>query len=155
MNKELCQWTVLSDYAKSTGSPDLLVESAWKSRDWSKLRGLSVSPSVIADLENGDPSIKITEIFLAIADGKLNDVEHLHAQTAQLCLHQWQLLPGISNACGAQKGLLQTFHRLVELRESGQIMLEIRKHAKNRTFPDLKNLLRSVKLAFCSRYFVY
>jgi len=141
INKELCQWTVLTDYAKSSGSPNLLVESAWKSRDWTALRNLSMSPSIIADLENGNPLIKITEIFLAIADGKLNDVEHLHAQTAQLCLHQWQLLPSITNACGAQKSLLQTFHRLVELRESGQIMLEISKHAKNRTFPDLKNLL--------------
>ena len=154
LNRELCQWSVLSNYAKNTGSPRMMVESSWKSRDWSNLRKLVTSPSVIADLECGDPLIKITEIILAISDGKLNDVEHLHAQTAQLCLHQWQLLPRISTACLSHNSLLQTFHRLVELRESGQVMIEIRKHSNsqsnvevqehrnNRTLPDFKNLLR-------------
>ena len=142
MNKELCEWHVLSDFADATGSPNLITELAWKSRDWNKLRKLCEAPSVVADLESGNPLVKMNEICLAIANGKLSEVEHLHAQTAQLCLYKWQLLPAVATTCQAHNSLLQTFHRLVELRESGQIMLETSKHAENRTLPDLKNLLR-------------
>ena len=142
LNRELCQWEVISEYADEAGYPKLKMESAWKMREWANVRSLYTSPSLVASLEEGDPDVKINEVFLAIVDGKQNEVENLHAQTAQLCLYKWQLLPSVSTGSNAHSSLFQRFHRLVELRESGQIMVETSAHSNGRTFPDLKNLLR-------------
>jgi transformation/transcription domain-associated protein len=51
------------------------------------------------------------------------------------------LLPPLATRGEAHVGLLSLFHRLVELRESGQIMMEVSSHTRARTFPDLKNIL--------------
>ena len=126
LHKEMCQWEVLEDFADDSECSKLSMECAWKMRDWEKLRKLCASPSVMALLESGDIEVKMSEIFLAIADGKLHEVENLHAQTAQLCLYKWQLLPPIYAGCNAHNELLHNFHRLVDIRESGQIMVETR-----------------------------
>eukprot|EP00588_Corethron_pennatum_P036377 CAMPEP_0194347888 /NCGR_PEP_ID=MMETSP0171-20130528/106235_1 /TAXON_ID=218684 /ORGANISM="Corethron pennatum, Strain L29A3" /LENGTH=1477 /DNA_ID=CAMNT_0039115183 /DNA_START=5071 /DNA_END=9504 /DNA_ORIENTATION=- len=142
VNRESCQWETVNEYAKSNKSTLLMMECAWRSKDWDTVRSLFSSPSFVAELESGDPRQKMTEIFLAIAgDGKFNDVEKLCAQAVQLCLHKWQLLPILSSKCMAHVSLLQSFQRLVELRESGHIMVEMNTHSNNRTYPDLKNIL--------------
>ncbi len=143
LQQELCQWPILKDYATQTSNYKLQLDCAWKSRDWEKVRSICRIPSITAALEIGSYEIKMNEIFLSIADGKLNDVENLHAQTAQLCLYKWQLLPSICIGTNTHVYLLQSFHRLVELRESGQIMVETSSHSSGRTLPDLKNLLSS------------
>jgi transformation/transcription domain-associated protein len=126
LHKEMSQWAVLEDFAHSSDCSRLKMECAWKARDWKKLRAICATPSVVASLEAGDIDVKMSEIFLAIADGKLNEVENLHAQTAQLCLYKWQLLPPVHSGCCAHIELLHSFHRLVDIRESGQIMVETR-----------------------------
>jgi transformation/transcription domain-associated protein len=126
LHRELCQWSVLSDYAKETGSLRLLMECAWKNKEWENLRSILSYPSIISLLETGDFEVKMSEIFLSIADGKLNEVENLHAQTAQICLYKWRLLPTIFSGCNAHSKLLHNFHRLVDIKESGQIMMETR-----------------------------
>jgi transformation/transcription domain-associated protein len=142
LQREMCQLSIVSEYASSSGDPHLLLESAWKSQDWDKVRALCSSSTLLPAIEDGDPSVKMGEILLAINEGKLNEVESLHVQTAQLCLYKWQLLPVVSTGSFAHASLLHMFHRLVELRESGQIMVETSNHSKRRTLPDLKNLLR-------------
>jgi len=145
LHRELCQWAVLTDFAEDSGCSKLMMDCAWKNRDWEKVRSLCSSPSIVAALENGDFEVKMSEIFLAIADGKLTEVENLHAQTAQLCLYKWRLLPSVFSGCNAHTSLLHHFHRLIDLKESGQIMVEASKHpiphANEKTCPDLKNLL--------------
>jgi transformation/transcription domain-associated protein len=141
LHRELCQWSVLSDYAKETGSLRLLMECAWKNKEWENLRSILSYPSIISLLETGDFEVKMSEIFLSIADGKLNEVENLHAQTAQICLYKWRLLPTIFSGCNAHSKLLHNFHRLVDIKESGQIMMETSAHVVAKTYPDLKNLL--------------
>lgn len=141
LQKELCQFEVVSEFANSSESASLQLECAWKSQDWSKVRSLCSSPSLLSAVEGGDPVIKLSETLLAVADGKLSDVENLHAQTAQLCLYKWQLLPRLSSGSLSHASLLHFFHRLVEIRESGQIMVETNNHSNGRTLPDLKNLL--------------
>jgi len=143
--RELCQQGVVSEFATLSGNQRLLLESAWKSPspDWDKVRELVASPPLVAAVEKGDPEVKICEILLAVADGKLSDVENSHAQAAQLCLYRWQQLPKISRGSQSHAALLHSFHRLVEIRESGQIMVETSNHSKTgRTLPDLKNLLK-------------
>jgi hypothetical protein len=142
LQREQCQIAVVSDYASSTKNPHLMLESAWKQRDWDVVRGLCGSPSLVAAVESGEASVKICETLLAVANGKLSDVENLHAQTAQLCLYKWQLLPSFSHASPVHSSLLHFFHRLVEIRESGQIMVETSNHSIGKTLPDLKNLLK-------------
>ena len=126
LHKELSQITVIQDFADDSDYAKLSMECAWKARDWQKLRSICSSPKIIASLESGDIEVKMSEIFLAIADCKLHEVENLHAQTAQLCLYNWQLLPPIYSGCCAHNELLHNFHRLVDIRESGQIMVETR-----------------------------
>jgi len=141
LNKESCQWEILSHYTKSSNVPLLTVERAWKSRDWPLLRQACSMPSIVALIEEGDPVQYMNEIFLTIADGNLENVENLHAQTSQLCLYQWQLRPKICTAGSHHVSLFQMMHRLVETRESGQVMVEAATHSKIRTLPNLKNLL--------------
>lgn len=141
LNKDLCHWDVLADYANSTNSTTLLLESAWKSRDWEALRKLCFAPSDATSLKADDPTQKIYEIYLNIADGKFSAVENLYQQTGQLYLLNWQLLPTTMSSCESKKVLLQCFQRLVELQESSQILIEAASHSKNQTLPDLKNIL--------------
>jgi transformation/transcription domain-associated protein len=126
LQRETCQWAVLSDLAEDSCFSKLKMECAWKNRDWEKLRNLCASPAAVSGLELGDIDVKMNEIFLAIYDGKLNEIENLHAQTAQLCLYKWQLLPSLHAGCNAHVTLLRNFNRLVDIRESGQIMVEAR-----------------------------
>ncbi len=126
LQRETCQWAVLSDLAEDSGFVKLMMECAWKNRDWEKLRTLCTSPAAVSALELGDIDVKMNEIFLSIYDGKLNEIENLHAQTAQLCLYKWQLLPPVSAGCNTHISLLRNFNRLVDIRESGQIMVEAR-----------------------------
>lgn len=142
LQREQCQTSVVSEYGNAAQNPHLMLESAWKQREWDQVRSLCSSPSLVAAVESGEASVKICETLLAVANGKLSDVENLHAQTAQLCLYKWQLLPALSNASCAHSSLLHFFHRLVEIRESGQIMVETSNHSTGKTLPDLKNLLK-------------
>ena len=143
LQKELCQSDVVSEYASASESPLLRLECAWKSQDWAAVRALCSSTELFAAVENGDPIVKMSETLLAVADGKLSEVENLHAQTAQLCLYRWQLLPHMSSGSMSHASLLHFFHRLVEIRESGQIMVETSNHSSGKTVPDLKNLLNA------------
>ena len=126
LQRETCQWAVLSNLAEENGFTKLMMESAWKKGDWERLRSLCNSPGAVAALELGDIDVKMNEIFLSIYDGKLNEIENLHAQTAQLCLYKWQLLPPVFAGCNSHVFLLRNFNRLVDIRESGQVMVEAR-----------------------------
>jgi hypothetical protein len=126
IHKETCQLTVLSKFSELSSFSKLSMECSWKNRDWEKLRLLCSSPAATSALELGDIDVKMNEIFLAIHDEKLHDIENLHAQTAQLCLYKWQLLPNVSSGCNAHLMLLRYFNRLVDIRESGQVMVEAR-----------------------------
>lgn len=148
INREQCQLGAVSEYANMSGNGLLMLECAWKQQDWDKVRKLCSTSSLVAALESGEPAVKMSETLLAVADGKLSDVENLHAQTAQLCLYKWQQLPDLTSASNAHSELLHFFHRLVEIRESGQIMVETSNHSNGKTLPDLKNLLKYVFLLY-------
>lgn len=143
INRKQCQLEVVSEYANGSGNSLLMLESAWKQQDWDRVRSLCSTSSLAAAVEVGEPAVKMCETLLAVADGKLGDVENLHAQTAQLCLYKWQQLPDLTSASKAHSELLHFFHRLVEIRESGQIMVETSNHSNGKTLPDLKNLLNA------------
>jgi hypothetical protein len=138
---QLCQWNVLGDFSSSLQYPDLLMESSWKSQDWDMVRQCMATPTVAAAKESGSPDFKLYDIYLTIVDGKLQDVEKLCTRCVQLALHRWQLLPRIHSGGCEHAHLLHLFHQLVELRESGQIMVEVNHNASQRTLPDFKAIL--------------
>ena len=137
------QLDVVSEYARHTKNEEVMLECAWRERNWDSVRSLCSSPPIVAAVESGDPGMKICEALSAVADGKLGDVENLHAQSSQLALYKWQNLPVFSGGSCAHAKLLHYFHRLVEIRESGQIMVETNNHSTGKTLPDLKNLLNA------------
>ena len=141
IHREQCQLAVVTEFANSSTDYRLQLECSWKNREWAKLRALCTSTTLLSAVESGDALVKMSETLLAVAERKLSDVENLHAQTAQLCLYNWQLLPSLSSGSLSHAALLHFFHRLVEVRESGQIMVETASHSSGRTLPDLKNLL--------------
>jgi hypothetical protein len=142
-HKELGQWSVVEEFASSTDDTTLMLECAWKTNNWEKVKRLCKLPSVVASLEDGDPLTKITQIYLAIHEGNLGEVENLHWQSAQLCLRRWNLMPAIKTGGNAHDSIFRQFQRLVELRESSQIAMETSSHSARRTIPDLKLLLSS------------
>ncbi|KAL9186273.1 hypothetical protein ACHAXT_005511 [Thalassiosira profunda] len=139
--KEMSQWSLVNDFATSTGDANLQLECAWKMSDWAEVRSLFEFPSVVASLEGGDALTKMTEVYLAIHDGRLKEVEGLLAQTAQLCLNQWQLSPSLGSGGKSHDSLLYQFQRVVELRETSQVLVSASSHAARRTIIDMKSLL--------------
>ena len=77
------QLDVVLEYAKESKNEVVMLECAWRQRDWDSVRSLCISPSIITAIEAGDPAMKICETLSAVADGKLGDVENLHAQSSQ------------------------------------------------------------------------
>ena len=141
--RELCQSEVVSDFANASTNYELQLECAWRNQDWAKVKSLCLSSNLLVAGESGNATVKLSETLLAVADGKLSEVENLHAQSAQLCLNFFQLLPQISHGSIVHGSLFHFFHRLVEVRESGQIMVETSTHSDRKTLPDLKNLLNA------------
>jgi transformation/transcription domain-associated protein len=121
LQRELCQQEVVTTFADTSNDPFLQLECAWKAQEWTKARSILSSAALLPATELGDPGLKISETLLSVAEGKLSEVENLHAQTAQLCLYKWQLLPRLSSGSPSHSSLLHFFHRLVEIRESGHI----------------------------------
>lgn len=144
-HKEMSQWSLIDEFASSRGEVSLSLEAAWKTKNWDKVKSLFDTPSAVALLEEGDQCAKMTEMFLAIHGGNLDAIDSIHAQIAQLCLYRWQLLPSISSGSQAHQGLLQQCTRLVELRESSQLMVETNAHLSRQTTPDVKSLLTAWK----------
>jgi transformation/transcription domain-associated protein len=142
-HKEMGQWSVVDQFALDMDDANLMRECAWKTNNWEQVKSLCSHPSTVSSLNECDPSTKITEIYLAVHEGKLEMVENLHWQSAQLCLHQWNLLPTIDAGGNTHSSMFHLFQRLVELRESSQIALETSSHSARRTIPDLKLLLSS------------
>lgn len=142
-HKEMGQWSVVDQFALDMDDATLMRECAWKTNNWEQVKSLCAHPSAVSSLNECNPNTKISELYLAVHEGKLGVVENLHWQSAQLCLHQWNLLPTVDAGGNAHSSMFQLFQRLVELRESSQIALETSSHSARRTIADLKLLLIS------------
>ena len=62
---------------------------------------------------------------------------------AQLALHRWAALPPLRAGDNAHRSLLQLFHRLIEVHESGQIMVDVAGHARQRSYPNFKGIVQT------------
>lgn len=143
MNRELCQLEVVDEFAKLSKSSILEIETASKYQDWARVKELCTSPALEASLESGHHIVKMHETQVSMMQKRTNDYHNPHAQCAQLCLYNWQLLPRLCQGSSPHAELLHTFHRLVEIRESGQVLEEVRSHPKGKNPPELRNLFQT------------
>ncbi|GMF35264.1 unnamed protein product [Phytophthora fragariaefolia] len=136
--KQLCQWQLMNDFAKSTQNQELLLDCAWKRGDWASAKQLLLSPSMQSSTELGCPQTRLQRLYISILDAdKRSAIDTLAAQTAELALHQWQGLPRILSR--AHLPLMHLFHKFVEVKESIQMMEDIKSaSAQHAALPNLK-----------------
>ncbi|TMW68827.1 hypothetical protein Poli38472_006295 [Pythium oligandrum] len=135
--KQLCQWQLMHDFAKSTQSQDLLLDCAWKRGDWNGAKQLLVAPSMQSITEMGCPQTRLQRLYIAILDSeKRVTIDNLTSQTAELALFRWQGLPRVLGR--AHIALLHLFHQFVEVKESIQMMSDIKHASQLHTLPNLK-----------------
>ncbi|KAF4320466.1 hypothetical protein BBO99_00002617 [Phytophthora kernoviae] len=136
--KQLCQWQLMNDFAKSTQNQELLLDCAWKRGDWASAKQLLLSPSMQSSAELGCPQTRLQRLYISILDAdKRTAIDALAAQTAELALHQWQGLPRILSR--AHLPLMHLFHKFVEVKESIQMMEDIKlASAQHAALPNLK-----------------
>ncbi|KAK1948059.1 Transcription-associated protein 1 [Phytophthora citrophthora] len=136
--KQLCQWQLMNDFAKSTQNQELLLDCAWKRGDWASAKQLLLSPSMQSSAELGCPQTRLQRLYISILDAdKRSAIDTLTSQTAELALHQWQGLPRILSH--AHLPLMHLFHKFVEVKESIQMMEDIKSaSAQHAALPNLK-----------------
>eukprot|EP00611_Tribonema_gayanum_P023716 TRINITY_DN5051_c0_g1_i1.p1 TRINITY_DN5051_c0_g1~~TRINITY_DN5051_c0_g1_i1.p1 ORF type:complete len:1274 (+),score=406.51 TRINITY_DN5051_c0_g1_i1:441-3824(+) len=95
----------------------------------------SPMPTVQGAQEQGSPAHKLYEIYFAIVNRAAVEskeslekwgigIEALCKQCVTLSLNRWQLLPRLHTGSNVHKPLLHMFQQIVELRESGGMMME-------------------------------
>jgi transformation/transcription domain-associated protein len=133
----LCQWSLMNDFAKATQNQELLLECCWKRGDWATSKQLLHASSIQAASEAGCPLLRLKKLYIAILDGdKKPQIDSLTSQLVDLALHQWQGLPRMLTR--AHVPLLHLFHQFVEVKESIQMMSEIKSASQQHTLPNLK-----------------
>ncbi len=117
--KHLQSWELLTEFARTHGHTELALDSAWKISEWGALREALLRYSQ----GNESPQLRIYQSYMAVQEGRSQDVETLCNQAIHLFLLQWQALPTLPSP--AHIPLLQGFQQVVELKESAQIIKEI------------------------------
>ncbi|KUF75766.1 Phosphatidylinositol kinase (PIK-L3) [Phytophthora nicotianae] len=117
---------------------ELLLDCAWKRGDWASAKQLLLSPSMQSSAELGCPQTRLQRLYISILDAdKRSAIDTLASQTAELALHQWQGLPRILSR--AHLPLMHLFHKFVEVKESIQMMEDIKSaSAQHAALPNLK-----------------
>ncbi|ETW06733.1 hypothetical protein H310_02900 [Aphanomyces invadans] len=149
--KDLCQWSLMNDFAKTTQNQELMLDCCWKRGDWGSAKQLLHASSIQAASEAGCPSIRLKKLYISILDGdKKPQVESLVSQIVDLALHQWQGLPRILSR--AHVPLLHLFHQFVEAKESLQIMADIKQATQQHNLPNLKPSINTWRERLPNKY---
>jgi transformation/transcription domain-associated protein len=118
------------------------LESALKTNNFGKIKSLLREKSPNITTLKLDDTRAMAEICLAINRGKLAEADDLITHAVQSSLRKSISLPQIrAGVVGPHENLYQEFQRLVELRESCQMIMESTTSSKQRGLPDLKNIL--------------
>jgi transformation/transcription domain-associated protein len=121
--EKLQQWDILHDLAKSEGNQELMLESAWRIKDWAENRE-SLEEQISQLPEVPTPRRRVFEAFIALlklpaALDKNVEFTRILEDAMQLSLRKWASLP--SHLSAAHIPLLQHFQQFVELQEAVQI----------------------------------
>ncbi|KAI6164899.1 hypothetical protein EDD17DRAFT_1802323 [Pisolithus thermaeus] len=121
--EKLQQWDTLYDLAKSEGNVELMLESAWRIKDWTEQREtLEDQINQLPDVAT--PRRRVFEAFIALlklpgALDKNTEFTKILEDAMQLSLRKWVGLP--PHLSVAHVPLLQHFQQFVELQEAVQI----------------------------------
>ncbi|KAH8105847.1 hypothetical protein BXZ70DRAFT_396929 [Cristinia sonorae] len=121
--EKLQHWDTLYELARSENNYELMLESAWRIKDWSENRE-ALEEQVKQLPEVATPRRRIFEAFLALLKNpslmeKNTEFTRILEDAMQLSLRKWVTLPGHLSA--AHVPLLQHFQQFVELQEAVQI----------------------------------
>lgn len=144
--RRLSQWDILYGYAEALHLSQVSIEAAAIRGDWENVRRLRVTPSVVASLEMGLPSFKLYDVMMSIRENKFAEADRICALIVQMTLFRWKNMPIITAGCSVHRDLMNVFHRVIEMREStGMIMEVLKQSQKDRShdFPDLKGILET------------
>jgi transformation/transcription domain-associated protein len=118
--EKLQQWDTLYELAKNDNNHELMLESAWRIKDWADNRDfLDEQIRLLPDI--GTPRRRVFEAFIALlkpptASDKNTTFTHILEDAMQLSLRKWVGLP--THLCLAHVPLLQHFQQFVELQEA-------------------------------------
>ena len=121
--EKLQQWDALHELAKSEGNQELMLESAWRIKDWTEEREtLEEQINQLPDIAT--PRRRVFEAFIALlklpaALDKNTEFTKILEDAMQLSLRKWVGLPPQLSV--AHVPLLQHFQQFVELQEAVQI----------------------------------
>ncbi|KIJ57798.1 hypothetical protein HYDPIDRAFT_34782, partial [Hydnomerulius pinastri MD-312] len=121
--EKLQQWDTLHDLARSEGNQELMLESAWRTKDWTEHREtLEDQINQLPDIAT--PRRRVFEAFIALlklpaALDKNTEFTKILEDAMQLSLRKWVGLPPQLSV--AHVPLLQHFQQFVELQEAVQI----------------------------------
>lgn len=121
--EKLQQWDILYDFAKSEGNQELMLESAWRIKDWADNKeSLEEQVKQLPDIAT--PRRRVFEAFLALlkfpgALDKNIEFTKVLEDAMQMSLRKWAGLP--THLSTAHIPLLQHFQQFVELQEAVQI----------------------------------
>ncbi|KAF9224621.1 FAT-domain-containing protein [Gyrodon lividus] len=121
--EKLQQWGMLHELARSEGNQELMLESAWRIKDWTEDRE-TLEDQINQCPEMATPRRRIFEAFLALlklpaALEKNTEFTKILEDAMQLSLRKWARLP--PHLSGAHVPLLQHFQQFLELQETVQI----------------------------------
>lgn len=150
--RELAQWKVLSKIPQGMHKQDLVwpssnnrlslaLESAWKSQSWDDVKTILNQPTSKIGLGMSSPQNDLQGIRLAVADRRFSEVDALCAHCIDNLLRAWCSLPSPQGSCASHSPLLQLFHELIEIHESGQLLQEAFEHSRTQTHPDLRAIV--------------
>ncbi|THH01673.1 hypothetical protein EW026_g1062 [Hermanssonia centrifuga] len=121
--EKLQQWDTLHELGRSDNNYELMLESAWRIKDWAENRD-TLEEQINMLPESGTPRRRIFEAFIALlkmpaAVDKNTEFTRILEDAMQLSLRKWTSLPPHLSA--AHVPLLQHFQQFVELQEAVQI----------------------------------
>lgn len=121
--EKLQHWDALYELARSENNHELMLESAWRNKDWAEHRE-SLEEQVNQLPEIPSPRRRIFEAFIALlklpaAMDKNTEFTRILEDAMQLSLRKWVALP--QHLSSAHVPLLQHFQQFVELQKAVQI----------------------------------
>jgi transformation/transcription domain-associated protein len=121
--EKLQQWDILYELARNEGNHELMLESAWRIKDWPENRE-ALEEQINLLPEVATPRRRVFEAFIALlklpaALDKNTEFTKILEDAMQLSLRKWVGLPPYLSA--AHIPLLQHFQQFVELQEAVQI----------------------------------
>jgi len=121
--EKLQRWDTLYEFARSEGNQELMLESAWRTKNWPENCDV-LEEQVNALPEVATPRRRVFDAFIALlkvpsAVEKNAEFTKILEDAMQLTLRKWVALP--ANLSPAHIPLLQHFQQFVELQEAVKI----------------------------------